>query len=260
MAKTSVKKLIRDRPLLYELASSLARSTRGLARQLGAGLQSLNWLSRRRFGLLDRDLRRDYFANHEVTGLHIGCGANLLDGWLNSDYFPDTSKAIHLNAIRRFPFDGGTFDYVYSEHMIEHVTLDEGRVMLSECFRVLKPGGRVRIATPDFQFLLDLYPEPRTPRHGTYVDWIADQVAPRAPYKGAIFIINHFVRAWGHRFIYDEQSLASVLENAGFTDVAKHALQESDDVMLRGLANEDRMPEGFVELETLTLEAVKPGS
>jgi predicted SAM-dependent methyltransferase len=55
------------------------------------------------------------------------------------------------------------FDYVFSEHMIEHVSYAEGLLMLRECLRVLKPGGRIRIATPSLEVLLDLYKPSKTP-------------------------------------------------------------------------------------------------
>lgn len=255
--KAAAKRLVDDRPLMRELTGRLYRSLRGGRRQLSEAFQVLRWLLRRRFGAVDRALLRDYLTEHDVGKLHIGCGANLLDGWLNTDYFPDTSRAVHLNAVRSFPFPDACFDYVYSEHMIEHVSYADGERMLAECFRVLKPNGRVRIATPDLRSLLDLYLDPATPLHQRYTEWMVDQCTPSAPYKGPIFVLNHFVRAWGHRFVHDTESLTVALRRAGFSDITSHGLQESDDDHLAGLANEDRVPEGFLDLETLTLEAVK---
>ncbi|MDD2410636.1 MAG: class I SAM-dependent methyltransferase [Candidatus Methanomethylophilaceae archaeon] len=41
------------------------------------------------------------------------------------------------------PFDGGAFDGIYAVHVTEHLD-DEGMKMFaSECFRVLRPGGRM---------------------------------------------------------------------------------------------------------------------
>ena len=56
---------------------------------------------------------------------------------------------IYLDVCRRFPFAAETFHYIFSEHLIEHLTLEEGEAFLRECFRCLKVGGRIRIATPD---------------------------------------------------------------------------------------------------------------
>ena len=66
------------------------------------------------------------------------------------------------------------------------------------------------------------------------------------------------MRSWGHRFLYDEPVLRRALEDAGFVGVTRHDLDESGEPALRGLANEKRLPEGFLRLETITLEATKP--
>jgi len=78
-----------------------------------------------------------------------------------------------------------------------------------------------------------------------------------APYSDAAFVINNFVRDWGHQFIYDENTLRSSLERAGFTKITKYELNQSDHDALRNLENEKRMPDGFLKLETLALEATK---
>ena len=62
-----------------------------------------------------------------------------------------------IDITKKFPFVSSTFDYVFSEHMIEHIKYQDGLKMLNESFRVLKPSGKIRISTPDLQFLLDLY-------------------------------------------------------------------------------------------------------
>src|SRR5688572_20740420 len=91
----------------------------------------------RTLGAVDTRLARSYFASASVPKLHVGCGQRLLAGWLNSDYNPRTFASFRLNAARRFPFADASFDYVYSEHMIEHLTLKDGRTFLAECRRVL---------------------------------------------------------------------------------------------------------------------------
>lgn len=55
-----------------------------------------------------------------------------------------------------------------------------------------------------------------------------------------------------------EPVLCGNLEAAGFTGVAQWGLQQSDDPTLRDLENEGRLPDGFLQLESLILEGVKP--
>jgi hypothetical protein len=70
-------------------------------------------------------------------------------------------------------------------------------------------------------------------------------------------VINNFVRAWRHTFIYDEKVLRYSLEQAGFVELAKVSLNESNDVALQDLENERRSPEGFLRLETISFEGTK---
>ncbi len=44
-------------------------------------------------------------------------------GFLNSDYFPRLSDAICLDTTNTYLFEDETFDYIFSEHMIEHVPI-----------------------------------------------------------------------------------------------------------------------------------------
>src|ERR1700722_19366813 len=100
----------------------------------------LNGLRRVKRLPVERRLKESYFRTNEVTKLQLGGGAHLLPGWLNSDYYP-TASSLFLDATKRFPFEDNVFDYVFSEHMIEHIGFNEGCNMLSETHRVLKPNG-----------------------------------------------------------------------------------------------------------------------
>ena len=74
----------------------------------------------------------------------------------------------------------------------------------------------------------------------------------------AIAVINCFVRAWGHQFIYDPQTLEEALEMAGFVDISRCEIGQSDDPHLAGLQNASRIPAKYFELETFVLEGLKP--
>lgn len=189
--------------------------------------------------------------------LHIGCGGNIIDGWLNSDFKPVSDNILHLDATKRFPFENDIFDYIFSEHMIEHISYINAFVMLSECQRVLRNNGKIRISTPNLQFLIDLYQGNKTKLQIEYIKWATDRFVKYSLYPDDTFVINNFVRDWGHLFIYDEKTLRSLLERAGFTKITKCNLNESEHEPLRNLENIKRMPEGFLQLESLTLEATK---
>ena len=82
--------------------------------------------------------------------LQIGAGYNMLNGWLNTTLYPFAPGAVYLDASQPFPLPSASFDYVFSEHVIEHIEFEEAALMLSESARILKSGGRIRLATPRF--------------------------------------------------------------------------------------------------------------
>lgn len=84
------------------------------------------------------------------------------------------------------------------------------------------------------------------------------RIGDRAPPVG--FVSDRFRRARRHRIIYDEPTLRAALENAGSTGVTECAPNENGEAALRGLENEERLPEGFLRRERLSLEATEPAA
>lgn len=212
---------------------------------------SVRWLTR-----TNQRLARQYLGSTRVPALHIGCGANHLAGWLNTELCPRGDE-IFLDATRAFPLPDHAFDYVYSEHMIEHIPYPDAVRMMRECHRVLRRGGIVRIVTPDLSFLETLLVEPLPPRLQAYVEYAHAERRIDAPAPRGVYVFNHFMRAWGHQFIYNHQVLADLLASAGFAEITRHELNDSPHDALRGLAKTDRMPPGFLAMESMTLEARK---
>lgn len=201
---------------------------------------------------------RSYLESHPVRKLQLGAGHNLLPGWLNTDRDP-ASEAVQLDAAKPFPFADGTFDYVFSEHLIEHLPHEAGVVMLEECHRVSRPGGRLRIATPDLEAIISLKGAPRGGVEERYAAWITESYFPNAAGRGAAYAINQVFRGWGHRFLYDCETLRAVLEKVGFGDVRRCAFGESEDEALAGI-DDHGVEDGnrdFSEFETMVLEATR---
>lgn len=230
---------------------------RGLFQNLRSTKRLFSWHLKRKFGRVDRAIIESHFAEREIRKLHIGCGGNILIDWLNSDLFPYSDSILHLDATNTFPFANDTFDFIFSEHVIEHISYSHGLVMLSECYRVLKNNGKIRISTPNLSFLMDLYRDQKSELQKEYIKWATNSFIKNAPYYDDTFVINNFVRDWGHLFIYDDKTLRSSLEKAGFARIVRCDLNESEDEALRNLENEERMPKGFLKLESLTLEGAK---
>ena len=246
-----------------------------MKRRLKAALQALNlyepasraWIAAepRLIGAARRVTRRNqrliarYLASQSVRKLHIGCGDNELAGWLNTELCPRGGQ-IFLDATQPFPFGDGLFTFIYSEHMIEHIALRDAEQMLAECFRVMAPGGIIRIVTPDLEFLTTLLESPEPPRLGDYIAYSIDvhRIHATGPRGAAVF--NNFMRAWGHQYIHTAASLGTLMAGAGFERVERVPLNDSAHAGLSGLAKVARMPDGFLEMESFVLEGRKPGS
>ena len=86
-----------------------------------------------------------YLSRHTSPKLQLGTGSNVYDGWLNTDVvdYKRGNEVLYLDVRKRFPLPDNSFDAVFSEHVIEHVTYRDGLHCLRECRRVLKPGGRL---------------------------------------------------------------------------------------------------------------------
>lgn len=202
-------------------------------------------------------LVRQYLEANQVRGLHIGCGGNHLDRWLNTELCPRGDE-IFLDATRPFPLPAQSFNYVYSEHMIEHIPYSGAERMLRECHRVLRPGGVIRLVTPDLAFLRTLLEPPYSQQLQDYIAYSRAEHKVEGPAGSGVHVFNHFMRAWGHQFIYDQVSMFTLLADTGFINIAARTLDHSPHEALQGLALTSRMPPGFLAMESLVVEAQKP--
>ena len=205
----------------------------------------------------DARLTRSYLHAAVEPMLHIGGGPRCLDGWLNSDLFR-APGVVRFDATRPFPLPGDTFAFVFSEHMIEHVGYGEGLGMLRECLRIMRPGGTIRIVTPDLRAIMALLDRPWTSAQQDYFDYFCEHFIPSEQPRSPASVANAMFRTWGHTFVYDEEALREALGSAGFVNVVRHRLGASNSSQLRGLEHEDRYPPGLLDLESLALEAIKP--
>jgi predicted SAM-dependent methyltransferase len=203
---------------------------------------------------------RAYLENDGFKGLQIGTGNGLTSSWLNTDLLPTKRDVVYLDATRRFPVRDDQFDYVFSEHMIEHIDYKSGMLMLSECFRVLKPAGRICIATPNLEVLLGLYRSETTTLQQRYLDWVIKRNLPSVTVCKEVFVLNNAFRGWGHTFLYDHATLSDAMRRVGFRDIKLHKPGDSNEQHLRGLEKHGELigSEEINQFVTLVIEGKTP--
>lgn len=200
-----------------------------------------------------------------MIGLHVGCGARVEDGWVNIDLEPSDTRVKNVDVRNGLPFDGGSFDFVYSEHFLEHLDRRTGEYFISEASRVLKPGGVLRISTPDMEALAHLYLAALRYRADVALGSVVDgrhitSGARPDPLKffapvgwvpeDPCELMNGGMRYWEHKQLWDCESLSATFNRYRFENVAraKHGHTRWPGMLL----------EGRPSLRDLIIEGQKP--
>jgi predicted SAM-dependent methyltransferase len=136
--------------------------------------------------------------------LNLGCGLNPIKNWINYDS-GNFEGVVSYDLRQGLPQETETVSYIYAEHFIEHIPYDACVKLLSNCYKVLKRGGIIRLSTPDLEYLVKAYQEKNLQ---AYVNmW-----SPETPCK----MMNEGMRLWGHEFIFDKDQLQLLLNHIGF--------------------------------------------
>lgn len=116
----------------------------------------------------------------KTSYLNVGCGSRFYRGepWVNLDVAPVDASVMPWNVSAGFPMEADTFDVVYLSQVLEHFPEKDGSRLAAECYRVLKPGGILRVVVPDLEGICREYlwnlDEIRTkpPGHPNRLAWI----------------------------------------------------------------------------------------
>jgi predicted SAM-dependent methyltransferase len=95
--------------------------------------------------------------NNNIKLLNLGCGYRFHPTWTNVDFKSTGPEVITHDIGKGLPFESKSFDAVYHSHLLEHFPKNHVSKFLSECLRVLKPGGTLRVVVPDLETIARLY-------------------------------------------------------------------------------------------------------
>lgn len=169
--------------------------------------------------------------------LHLGCGPTRLPGWVNLDLVGSRADLYwHLGA--GLPFADGSARAVFAEHLLEHLSLEGAIGLVEEAARVLAPGGVLRVGVPDFRRYAAAYLG-----RGELIE----RYRPGRPTP--LLAVSEVAFLHGHRSLWDEETLAALLTEAGFRRPAARASGESS---IRPAPDSPRR-----RVETLYVEAVR---
>lgn len=163
--------------------------------------------------------------------LHLACGHDYDASYINIDlYAPDDARVDFRHDVKKLPYDDNTIDEIKAFHIIEHFDFFEGQEVLKEWYRILKPGGKLYLETPDFLETCRAFVE-GSPLPGYDIE------------QWRILLYGHFfahpwIAGQTHKFLFTESQLRSQLSWAGFKTVnrvepaSKYVLPETKHLFL----------------------------
>lgn len=198
--------------------------------------QTLRLAGRKLFFYLTRKIYRKikfktYIKNNLIKKLQLGSGPTNDLAWLKTDIFPkNLSPTLYLDATKPFPFKNNLFSYIYSEHMIEHIHFFQAKKMLLECYRILEPKGKIRLATPDLTVLISLcLTESHTDIQTEYIEWMTNTFITTSNSNEPSHVLNGAFYNHGHKHLYTAKSLELLLRDSGFKNIKQVEVDNSDD-------------------------------
>jgi len=148
--------------------------------------------------------------------LHLGCWHRFIPGFVHIDLcdLPHIDYKTNIDSLPMF--EDGSVDLVYSSHSLEYFDRVEAERVLAEWYRVLKPGGLLRVAVPDFDKLAQIYQETGELRN--ILGPLYGRMEIDTPEGPAMLY---------HKTVYNMPHLTALLEKCGFANVRHYDWRET---------------------------------
>lgn len=175
--------------------------------------------------------------------LHLGCGKRYIPGYVHIDVsdYPHIDLRYHIDRIPMI--EDGAASVIYVCHALEHFHRRDTVRVLQEWYRILCPGGVLRIAVPDFEALIDLYQEKRD---------LGLVIGPLYGRQDYVFNV--------HYTTFDFETLKLRLIEAGFINIERYDWRKTDhsDIDDYSQSYYPHMQKDTGKLLSLNVEAYKP--
>lgn len=147
----------------------------------------------------------------EQVKIHVGAGNRDWKGWINVDIQPLKHIDHVCDGSKLDMFADNYADVLYASHVLEYWDRIQAIDVLDEWYRVLRPGGTLRIAVPDFSKIAYVYW-----KHGELLE---------GPLFGRMMADGNIIY---HKTVYDYKSLKSILYDTGFKDVMSYDFKKTE--------------------------------
>lgn len=209
-----------------------------------------------RFKLVSR-LEKQTLASDQLTDitsqikpvkLHLGSFHKKIYGFINVDIRPEVHPDLVDDCAKLEKIENNSVDLIYTSHMLEHFSREDGRKALQRWYEVLKSNGTLRISVPDFEKIASHYV--------FYKDlkWLSHMLngSQRHPFDF-------------HLAMYDETLLTELLVEVGFKNVKRYDHNKTEHFYVDDFASayypERHIPDDRTSpkpiLMSLNLEATK---
>ena len=172
--------------------------------------------------------------------LHVGCGHERLEGWVNIDFKALPGVDHVADVTKELGFTGARA--IFAEHFLEHLRMDGVLQFLLNAHAALDKRGWIRMSTPNVEWTLATHYSRAQEPKGKIDD---------------VLMLNRAFHGWGHQFLWNREALELVLKATGFRSIRWCSYGKSKLKFFRGLERHDTWKDSVELPHVLIVEARK---
>jgi predicted SAM-dependent methyltransferase len=143
------------------------------------------------------------------------------------------------DIVKGLPVAADSCESVYCSHVLEHLCLADCRTALRNVYRILSPGGIFRLVLPDLRFCIEEYAASSS-QDAALTFLRRSGLGQEQPARG----LRQFLVLWlgnsSHLWLWDYESMAAELTDAGFCDIRRAAFHDSQESCFADVEDQER--------------------
>lgn len=184
---------------------------------------NLKSISRRFFP--QENLEKKLIRENKTRWLDIGCGGNFSPGFHYLDFYSTVEISEEIKS-RYFKInilelneenitELGKFDLIRMQHVLEHFTPEEAKLVLENCSKLLNNNGFLLISVPDLKLFIKYYKKNNFKNFYTFYNWANLRIEKDAPASFYFSIFTHSLLHEQHKWCYDFEGLKYMVNSTG---------------------------------------------